>query len=125
MAAHLAGPRGESDLLSAESFERLHTPIESESKRYALGWGVARRGWGGMVLNHAGSNTMWYCVAWVSPDLGLAFLVTCNQGGDTAAKACDEVAAALIDRALQAGWSDPASPLPTPGGLGSGRPDPP
>ena len=66
---------------------------------YALGWGVAKRGWGGgTVLTHAGSNTMFYCVTWVAPERDFAVLVACNQGGDAASKACDEVASACIMR---------------------------
>lgn len=47
---------------------------------------------------HAGSNTMWFCVAWLAPERDFAVLIACNRGGDAAAKACDQVAAALIQR---------------------------
>ena len=39
---------------------------------------------------------MWYCVAWLAPEKHGAVLIACNQGGDEAAKACDEAAGALI-----------------------------
>ena len=65
-----------------------------------MGWSVTHRKWGGTVASHAGSNTMWYCVTWVSPEKNLAVLVTCNQAGDAAVKACDETAWALIQREL-------------------------
>jgi hypothetical protein len=57
---------------------------------------TADRAWGGKVLTHSGSNTLWYCVAWLSPEKGFAVLAASNQGGDAAAKACDEVCAAAI-----------------------------
>jgi hypothetical protein len=51
-----------------------------------------------MVLTHAGSNTMNYAVVWMAPKRDFAALVCTNQGGDAAAKACDEAAGALIKR---------------------------
>lgn len=62
----------------------------------ALGWYCVTRDWGGNVLTHNGSNTLWYCTAWISPERGFAVLAACNQGGDLAAKACDEACHAMI-----------------------------
>ena len=62
-----------------------------------MGWIVAEQPWAdGAALTHAGSNTMWYCVAWLAPKKNFAVLVATNQGGDAAAQACDDVAIALI-----------------------------
>ncbi len=99
IALHLQEREG-TELLTAAGIRNLHTPREGEE--YAMGWIVAQRGWGGRVLTHAGSNTLWYCVAWLAPEKGFAVLATCNQGGDAAAKACDDVAGALITRHLAA-----------------------
>lgn len=52
------------------------------------------------VLTHAGSNGMWYCVAWVAPERGFAVLSAVNIGGDDAAQACDDAAGAMI------GWRE-------------------
>ena len=80
-------------LLKPETFKKLHTPVGT----YAMGWGVTKRDWAkGPVLTHSGSNTMWYAVVWASPTDNFAVLVMCNQGGDKAAKACDEAAAGII-----------------------------
>jgi CubicO group peptidase (beta-lactamase class C family) len=85
-----AGPN-----LSAASFRRLHTP--PDGSEYAMGWGIAERGWaGGAALTHSGSNTMWFCVVWAAPAKGFAVLVATNEGGDAAAKGCDDAAGALI-----------------------------
>ncbi|MFN3244850.1 MAG: serine hydrolase domain-containing protein [Planctomycetota bacterium] len=82
-------------LLRAATLRALHTPPPEGP--YALGWNVTRRGWApGPILSHSGSNTMWYCVAWLAPEAGFGVLVTCNQGD--AGKACDAVAAACIRR---------------------------
>lgn len=75
----------------------------------AMGWIVAQRGWGGRVLTHAGSNTLWYCVAWVAPDKGFAVIAAANQGGDAGAKACDEACTMAIAN-LVARRSLPRSP---------------
>jgi len=83
----------QSKLLKPETFKKLHTPVGT----YAMGWVVTQRNWAtGPVLAHSGTNTMWYCVVWASPADNFAVLVMCNQGGDKAAKACDDAAAALI-----------------------------
>jgi len=91
----LRGLRGEQALLPAEFYRKMMTPPFGGD--YALGWIVTERKWGGgKVLTHNGSNTMNYSVAWVAPKRGFAVLVCTNQGGDEAAKACDEAASALI-----------------------------
>jgi hypothetical protein len=48
------------------------------------------------VITHAGSNTLWFCVAWLAPERGFGVLVATNQGGDGARDACDAAAGALI-----------------------------
>jgi CubicO group peptidase (beta-lactamase class C family) len=91
-----AGELPEGRLLSAETVRKLHTEAAEDKDRYAFGWGVAERKWGGRVLRHSGSNTMWFCTVWMAPEKGFAILIATNQGGDAAAKACDEAASALI-----------------------------
>ncbi|MBI2926133.1 MAG: beta-lactamase family protein [Verrucomicrobia bacterium] len=98
-AFHLQGARGEGRLLKADSFKKLHTPIEGQE--YALGWLVVQRGWaGGTTLTHAGSNTMFYTVIWIAPKKNFAVIVATNLGGDEAEKACDETAGKLIQEFL-------------------------
>lgn len=108
VALHLRGdpsnPHREARLLRPESFARLHRPAPGLGEQYAAGWLVTQRGWAkgaapnatGLALDHAGSNTMWFCVTWLAPERDFAVLIACNRGGDAAAKACDQVAGALI-----------------------------
>lgn len=108
VALHLRGnpanPHHEAKLLPVEAFTHLHTPAAGEN--YVGGWIVGTRAWAkgnqpndtGRVLTHAGSNTMWFCVAWLAPEIDFAVLVACNQGGDAASKACDEAAGLMIKR---------------------------
>jgi len=94
VSLHLAVSTGESELIQRESMVRLHTPAPGTN--YAMGWGSFERDWGGRVIAHSGSNGYWYSVVWASPEQGFAALVATNEGGETAAKATDEAAWALI-----------------------------
>ncbi len=99
IALHLTMGRSHPGLLPHSAFVCLHTPVVGKSGQhpYAMGWGVADRSWaGGAALTHNGSNNMWYCTTWLAPKRNFATLVTCNQGGDQAAKACDAASAELI-----------------------------
>ena len=99
VAFHLTGEEGESDLLKAESFKKLHTSAGDE---YALGWVVLERKWaGGRALMHNGSNTMFYVVVWMAPDRKSAVITATNVGGPNAAFAgCNEAAEKLIKKFL-------------------------
>lgn len=99
---HLEAAAGRSTLLTRAHAVRLHTPPPGVEPAYAGGWIVAQRPWGGRVLTHAGSNTMWTCVAWLAPEKGFAVIVCCNQAGERAATACDEASWALIQEHLRA-----------------------
>jgi CubicO group peptidase (beta-lactamase class C family) len=108
VAFHLAGARAVrglasetgTKLISKESFEVLQRSPEGPDKGYAMGWGVTQRAWGGNLLVHSGSNTLWYCVVWIAPEKNFAALACCNQGGKRGETACDEAVGALIARAL-------------------------
>ena len=94
VAFHLTSGKSNPGLLKPESFDTMHTSADGQ---YAMGWLTAKRPWaGGTALTHAGSNTMWYCVAWLAPKKNFAVLVMINQGGDGASRAADDVASALI-----------------------------
>jgi CubicO group peptidase (beta-lactamase class C family) len=100
VGAHLVGEKkheGTQGILSAAMFKKLHTPYGKDESHYAMGWIEAERPWGGRVLWHNGSNNMWYCVTWLSPEKDFAVLVATNEGGEGATKACDEAAGALIN----------------------------
>ena len=102
LRGHAANPHHHAALLLPADFAVLHTPAAGE--HYAGGWSITTRPWAnghrdgdtGRVLSHAGSNTVWYCVAWLAPEIDFAVLVACNEGGAAATKACDETAGALI-----------------------------
>lgn len=97
IAANL--PSAKTKLVKAETLTKLHAPAPGEPK-YAMGWIVAdNQPWaGGPALTHAGSNTMWYAVAWIAPAKDFAVLVACNQAD---AAACNDAAIALITDTLR------------------------
>jgi CubicO group peptidase (beta-lactamase class C family) len=80
---------------AATQLARLHGRASADPFE-ALGWRTANREWGGAVLTHAGSNSKWFCVAWLAPEKGFAVIAAVNQGGDRAQRACDEACSALI-----------------------------
>lgn len=81
--------------ISADDWKRLLST--SETGTYGGGWISAERAWGGgRVLNHAGSNTTWFCVAWVAPNKGFSVLVAANAFSQDVPKACDQVAYKLL-----------------------------
>ncbi|MCG8601031.1 MAG: beta-lactamase family protein [Verrucomicrobiales bacterium] len=85
-------------LKKQSSYDVLHHPMNADHG-YAKGWIVTERGWGGQVFTHTGSNTMFYCTIWFSPEKKFAGIAATNQGDAHAV--CDEVIGALIGRYLR------------------------
>ncbi|MBX3356307.1 MAG: beta-lactamase family protein [Phycisphaeraceae bacterium] len=126
VALHLRGDGGAAIPLRSADFDLLHGIPESaphgegansgaaeSQERRALGWMAAERPWGGRVLMHAGSNTVWFCVAWLAPERGFALLAVTNQGGSKSAEACDKAVGAALEWHAQRGAeakSQPSSP---------------
>ena len=89
-------PSAKTKLVKPETLEKLHTPAPGGGdQKYAMGWSIAdNQPWAaGPALTHAGSNTMWFAVAWLAPKKDLAVLVACNQASG---EACNDAAVALI-----------------------------
>jgi CubicO group peptidase (beta-lactamase class C family) len=91
-------PSAKKTLVKPETLKKLHEAVASDAPDappYAMGWIVLdNQPWaGGPALTHAGSNTMWYAVAWLAPEKDFAVLVACNQANG---KACNDAVAALI-----------------------------
>lgn len=100
--AHLQAGRGSKPLLPIRpaTFSQLHSPYKDTD--YGFGWLFTARPWaGGKCLTHAGSNNQNYAVVWMAPLKDFAVVVMTNQGGEQAAKACDQAASALIARHLE------------------------
>jgi CubicO group peptidase (beta-lactamase class C family) len=92
--AHL-GSDAKDALLTPAMLKTLQTAQFGD--QYTLGWAVMERPWGGgRVFTHAGSNNQNFAVVWMAPKKKFAVLVATNIGGEDAAQACDEAAAAAI-----------------------------
>jgi CubicO group peptidase (beta-lactamase class C family) len=97
LIAHIKGAQGESGIVSAETFEKLHTPFPETT--YALGWGVVEREWArGSTLVHSGSNTLWYHTIWVAPERDLAIVAVTNVAGEHTAMVVDIAVGAILRR---------------------------
>jgi hypothetical protein len=95
----LRGGTGMKALLPDGIYQAMQPDAPVSGDGYGYGWGVCTRDWaGGKALNHNGSNTMNYCVAWLAPAKKFGVLVCSNQGGEAAFKACDAAAYAMILR---------------------------
>ena len=91
LAMQLSG--GKSLGLDRKILDKLITPTGT----YAGGWRVTKRPWGkGTVLTHSGSNTMWYALVWVAPQLDRAFLVATNSRDNDSHAICDQMIGKLI-----------------------------
>ena len=76
---HLRGQLGKGKLLSAETYELLHTP---RLNQFAYGWGV-KSGAGKTpytIYWHNGSNTLWYALVAFIPEKDMVVAVTANDG---------------------------------------------
>lgn len=85
------GPDG---YLSAESKSAL---LEASSNNAAAGWFVFERSWaGGSALNHNGSNTMNYAVAWVAPEKKRGIVIATNGAAPDTARILDRLAGWMV-----------------------------
>jgi CubicO group peptidase (beta-lactamase class C family) len=95
IAEILRSARGHPTLLSERTFKELITPAPGQD--YAGGWIITNRPWaGGLALTHTGSNTMWYCTAWIAPNKNFAIMIAINDGSAPAPKAADDGCGLLI-----------------------------
>lgn len=112
-ALHLALARGEETPFTAAVADRLRQPAEGP---YTLGWLVTELDARGLrVLAHSGGNQRWYASFTLLPELDVAVIVTCNQGGRAGAAACRDAAAGLLGTYLrETAPSAPVTPSETP-----------
>lgn len=97
MIAHIDGARGFANVLSAETFDMLHSPVVGGS---ALGWGVRESDADAEVVElvHAGSNLRWYSFVRLVPELDVGVLYVVNAGGELSRAAIDALDELLEER---------------------------
>ena len=86
MLEHLKGAMGQSDFLTKESFEKLHTPAMGTQS--SLGWGSFTAD-GTRQLAHDGSNGFWYARVGLNLDDQNGYLFVTNLGQDEGLNAID------------------------------------
>ncbi len=74
MQDHLAGTQGRDAHLSAETYQKLHTPPFGDD--YAMGWIVRDSG----GIGHGGTNGAWLAVLEIRPDVDVGAFVATNLG---------------------------------------------
>jgi len=89
----------ESALVPAELREHLFAPHPDGESGYALGWGVYDHQTHGRLYQHSGSNTMWYSLTVIAPDLDRVVIVNTNQFSDAAQTAANDIARTALERA--------------------------
>jgi CubicO group peptidase (beta-lactamase class C family) len=98
---HLTNGKSKPGILPEKAFQMLHEPQAPKLPKedpYEGGWMLAQRPWaGGLALTHSGTNTMNYSFVWLAPAKHFGLAVVCNQGGDTARAALDQLVSAIID----------------------------
>lgn len=95
--AGAAEKSGQTGLALPSSAWKDLTRPQLEDSDYAGGWIVTERSWGGgTVYNHAGTNTSWFCVAWVAPKKNFFILVAVNAYSEQISGICDGVVARLV-----------------------------
>ncbi len=102
VAAHLTS----SSYLSKDTWDYLHH--DPFGNQYGFGWVLGARPWArGLVLTHAGSNTLNYAVIWIAPQRGIAAIVATNIGRDETnslertSKAADETIGMALQELLK------------------------
>lgn len=90
--AHMVGELGESDLLSARSFVKLHQEVEGTG--YGLGWFIEQRG----SIFHDGSNRLWFAKVGIDPAQQILAISVTNIGGDQANFATDLIINDMLQR---------------------------
>ncbi len=107
---HLRGQLDHGQLLSSETYQRLHTP---GLHHYAYGWLVNEGGekTRHTIYWHNGSNTYWYALVAFIPDKNMVVAVTANDGDFTTAEAA---AWEIVESALNDFESKPDVPKKSP-----------
>ncbi len=86
-------PASEPAILNRDRLDYLIDPVG----QYASGWGVVQRSWAkGTALNHSGSNTIWFVIVWVAPELNRAFMVGTNSYDENTFSVSDRIIGELI-----------------------------
>ena len=94
---HMLGEIGQGELLSAETYQILHTP---EFNNYACGWikQYPSKEIPYTTYWHNGTNTLWYAMVMFIPEKNMVIAITSNDGDHVSAEAAAwEIVKARLD----------------------------
>lgn len=93
---HMNAYNEKPELLTAESFLKLHTNYPGQEYTYG-GWIKTQRTWAkGVVFTHDGSNTLNYATTWWAPNRDLGLIAVSNIGAPSGQNATHEALGTLL-----------------------------
>ena len=96
---HLLGELGKGKLVKPKTYKILHRP---KLDNYAAGWVIQTTKSGHQMIWHNGSNTMWYTLVVIFPELELSVVVMANDGNiSTAEPAAWKIVRAMKERMVK------------------------
>jgi CubicO group peptidase (beta-lactamase class C family) len=99
MIMHINGARGIGGLVTAQSFEYLHSP--PFGSYYAIGWIFQNEpNGGGRVLLHLGSNNLWVAKVRLMPDIEAGIFLVVNASNTDAQQAIATLEGQITERIL-------------------------
>ena len=101
---HLRGLRGETALLPASAYQKLHRTLANQPQGFTLGWGIRRDPRWGTVHYGAGSGGTFFVRILLVPDRDIAIVVASNSGDAVAASR------SVADTLLEAWGAEPGLP---------------
>ncbi|MEM7639340.1 MAG: serine hydrolase domain-containing protein [Pseudomonadota bacterium] len=91
--------RSDSALVPEQLRAHLFTPHPDAESGYAMGWGVNDHDRFGRIYQHSGSNTMWFSIIVIAPDLDRVVIVNSNAFNDRVQTAANQVVRAALNDA--------------------------
>jgi len=99
MTMHINGARGIGGLVTAQTFEYLHSP--PIGSYYATGWIFQNEpNGGGRVLLHLGSNNLWVAKVRLMPDIEAGIFLVVNASNNDARQAIVTLESQITERIL-------------------------
>jgi len=99
MIMHIDGARGIGGLVTAQTFEYLHSP--PIGSYYAIGWIFQNEpNGGGRVLLHLGSNNLWVAKVRLMPDIEAGIFLVVNASNTDARQAIATLESQITERIL-------------------------
>ncbi|MEM7329760.1 MAG: serine hydrolase domain-containing protein [Pseudomonadota bacterium] len=91
--------KDDSAIVPAELRQVLFAPFPDAESGYAMGWGVHDHSELGRLYQHSGSNTAWYSMIVIAPELDRVVIVNTNVFNAGAQRAANALARSVLEQA--------------------------